>query len=49
MTGDGPEMVHFGPKMAGLSMLQNGPKELKRDQNGVFDHLGSLWVHLDYF
>ena len=26
MTGDGPKMVHFGPKMAGSSTQQSGPK-----------------------
>ena len=37
MTGDGPKMVHFGPKwpnMTGLSTLQSSPKGLKRDPNG---------------
>ena len=37
MTGDGPKMVHFGPKwpnMTGLSTLQSGSKGFKRDQNG---------------
>ena len=37
MTGDGPKMVHFGPKMAKHGRLVNAPKwsnarrELERD------------------
>ena len=45
MTGDGPKMVHFGPKgpnMAGLSTLQSGPKGTKMVNLSLFDHLGSL-------
>ena len=34
MTGDGLEMVHFGPRMAKHSRLVNVPKWSKRDQNG---------------
>ena len=38
MTGDGPKMVHFGPKMAKHDRLVNTPKWSKRvqmDPNGV--------------
>ena len=33
-TGDGPKMVHFGPKMTKQGRLVNTPKWSKRDQNG---------------
>ena len=59
MTGDGPKMVHFGPKMAKHGRLVNVPKWSKRVQKGpkgskmanlsVFDHLGPFWAHLDPF
>ena len=34
MTGDGPKMVHFGPKMAKHGRLVNVPKWSKRVQKG---------------
>ena len=34
MTGDGPKMVHFGPKMAKHTRLVNVPKWSKRVQKG---------------
>ena len=34
MTGDGPKMVHFGPKWPNMTTLQSSPKGLKRDPNG---------------
>ena len=34
MTGDGPKMVHFGPKMARNGRLVNAPKWSKRVQKG---------------
>ena len=34
MTGDGPKMVHFGPKMAKHGRLVNVPKWSKKNQNG---------------
>ena len=34
MTGDGPKMVHFGPKMAKHGRLVNTPKWSKRVQKG---------------
>ena len=59
MIGDGPKMVHFGPKMAKHGRLVNAPKWSKRVQKGskgtkmvnlsVFDHLEPLWTHLDPF
>ena len=48
MTGDGPKMVHFGPKMA----KQSGPNWYKRVQmvnQAAFDHLRPFWAHLDPF
>ena len=38
MTGDGPKMVHFGPK---------GSKGTKMVNLSVFDHLGPFWTILD--
>ena len=52
MTGDGPKMVHFGPKMAWHGRLFNVPKWSKRVQNGqpnFFDQLGPFLAHLDPF
>ena len=52
MTGDGPKMVHFGPKMAWHGRLFNVPKWSKRVQNGqpnCFDQLGPFLAHLDPF
>ena len=55
MTGDGPKMVHFGPKMAKHGRLvivpkvQKGPKGTKMANLSVFDHLGPFWAHLDPF
>ena len=34
MTGDGPKMVHFGPKMAKHGRLVNAPKWSKGAQKG---------------
>ena len=35
--------------MAGLSMLQSGPKGTKMVNLSLFDHLGPFWAHLDPF
>ena len=55
MTGDGPKMIHFGPKMAKYGSLVNTPKWSKRGPKGtkmvnlsVLDHLGPFWDHLDH-
>ena len=42
MTGDGPKMVHFGPKMAKHGRLVNVPKWSKSD--GIFGTAGALVV-----
>ena len=45
MTGDGPKMVHFGPKMAKHGRLVNAPKWSKGTKMvnlSLFDHLGPL-------
>ena len=34
MSGNGPKMVHFGPKMAKHGRLVNAPKGSKRVQKG---------------
>ena len=50
MTGDGPKMVHFGPKLAKHGRLDKFPKWSKWDQNGqprFFDHLGPFWPQMD--
>ena len=43
MTGDGPKMVHFGPKLAKHGRLVNvpkGPKGTIMVNPSVVDHLG---------
>ena len=55
MTGDGPKLVHFLPKMVEYGRLVNVPKWFKRVQMvnlTVFDRLdpfGPIWTHLDHF
>ena len=55
MTGDGPKLVHFGPKMAEHGRLVNVPKWFKRVQLvnlTVFDRLHPfrpIWTHLGHF
>ena len=57
MTGDGPKMVHFRPKMAQHGRLVNAPKwskgahikGTKMVNLSLFDHLGPFWAHLDPF
>ena len=56
MTRDGLKMVNFGPKRAGLSTLQKGPKGSERDQNcqpkccwPFGTHFGPIWTPLDHF
>ena len=49
MNGDGPKMVHFGPKMANHGRLVNVPKGPKMVNLSVFDHLGPSWAHMDPF
>ena len=51
MTGDGPKIVHFGPKMAEHGRPVNVPKWSKKGPKGtkmvdpsVFDHLGPFWA-----
>ena len=46
MTGDGPKMVHFGPKepyWTGLSFFQSGPKGQKMVNLTVFGSLGTIF------
>ena len=57
MTGNGPKMVHFGPKIANHGRLVNVPKRSKRGQNGqpkcfrsfgsLLDSSGRLWIISD--
>ena len=54
MTGDGPKIVHFGPKMAEHGRPVNVPKWSKKGPNGtkmidprVFDHMGPFWTISD--
>ena len=56
MTGNGPKIFHFGPKMAKHDRLVNAPKWFKRVQMGpkwsalVFLIIWDpVWIHLDPF
>ena len=49
MSGGGPKMVHFLPKMAGLSTFHSSPKRTKMVNQSVFLNLGPFWAHLDAF
>ena len=49
MTGNGPKIFHFGPKMAKHDRLVNAPKWFKRVHLSVFDHMEPFWAHLDHF
>ena len=56
MTGDGPKVIHFGPKIAKHGRLVNGSKESKRNQNGQPKYFwpfgtlfGPIWTLLDHF
>ena len=57
VPGDGPKMVHFGPKTARPGRLVNVPKWSKRVQMGtkwssqvfltIWGHFGPIWTPLD--